>query len=77
MDRHTFISIWGSMSQLALAIGEKPTTVRNWFMRGSIPSRYDGRLMIAAAVAGRPITPSDIYQLRVAIAPRSDREGAA
>jgi len=76
MDKHSFISIWGSMAALARAIGEGETTVRNWFTRGSIPHRYDGRIMIASAVAGRPVTPADLYRLRESMAP-SNKTGCA
>lgn len=75
MDKQTFISIWGSMAALARAIGEGETTVRNWFIRGSIPHRYDRRIIHAAAVQGQLITPADMYVLRDRMAPQ--KEGAA
>ena len=76
MDKQSFISIWGNMTALARAIGEEPTTVRNWFMRGSIPNRYDEKIMVAAAVAGRPVTPADLHVLRRSIVVRATEVAA-
>lgn len=64
MDKRTFISIWGSFAAFARAIGEGETTVRAWFQRGSIPFRYDDKIILAAARQGRGITPTDLHQLR-------------
>lgn len=55
------------MADLARSIGEGETTVRNWFARGSIPARYDTKLIEAALAAGRPITPTDLYELRLSL----------
>lgn len=76
MDRQTFISIWGSMAALARAIGERETTVRNWFLRGSIPRRYDDRIIVAAASAGRLVTPSDLHGLNRSLSQSSERRAA-
>lgn len=67
MNRDTFISIWGSMAAFAREIGEGETTVRNWFVRGSIPAKHDEKIMLAAARRGRGITPIELHQLRRAI----------
>lgn len=67
MTRDSFISIWGSMAALARSIGEGETTVRNWFLRGSIPFRYDKQIIQAAKVAGRKISHEDMFALRVNI----------
>lgn len=72
MDKQTFIKIWGTMAGLARAIGEGETTVRNWFTRGSIPTRYDDKIMMAAARQGRGITPVELYHLRRSIANKDD-----
>lgn len=68
MDTQSFISIWGSRAALARAINEGETTVRNWFIRGSIPRRYDDKIIVAAAIAGRLITPADLHALSRSLA---------
>lgn len=73
MEKAELISIWGSMADMARAIGEGETTVRNWFGRGSIPPRYDAKIMDAARRAGKPITPSDLFSVRSSMM----QEGAA
>jgi len=55
------------MADLARSIDEGETTVRNWFARGSIPARYDTKLIKAARVAGRSVTPADLYELRLSM----------
>lgn len=52
------------MADLARSIEEGETTVRNWFLRGSIPFRYDEKLFEAARVRGRTLTPADMHSLR-------------
>ncbi|MBN2759480.1 MAG: hypothetical protein JXQ79_03185 [Rhodobacteraceae bacterium] len=64
MKENTFISIWGSRAALARSIDEGETTVRAWFARGNIPSRYDSKIMAAAQDVGRPITTTDMFNLR-------------
>lgn len=64
MKTDTFISIWGSRSALAKAIDERESTVRQWFNRGSIPSRHDSKIIAASHDAGRPISPTDLFNLR-------------
>lgn len=64
MTQDQFISIWGSKSALARAMGEKETTVRQWFLRGSIPHRYDKQIFDAAEAVGRKLTHEDMFQLR-------------
>lgn len=64
MTRDSFISIWGSMAAFARAIGEGETTVRNWFLRGSIPAWHDKKIIQAAKDAGRTISHEDMFALR-------------
>lgn len=64
MDKNTLISIWGSRAKLAAALGEGESTVRNWFNRGSIPHKYDARLMDAAKKAGHEVTPVHLFEVR-------------
>jgi len=64
MDKHTFISIWGNRAQLAAAIGEGESTVRNWFNRNSIPTKYDQKLMDAAKGKGHDLTPTQLFEVR-------------
>lgn len=64
MDKRSFISIWGSAADLARAIGEGETTVRNWFNRHSIPAKYDVKIISASRAAGREVTPQDLFELR-------------
>lgn len=73
MTKTELISIWGSMADMARAIGEGETTVRNWFGRGSIPPRYDAKIIEAAGIAGHFITPNDLFSVRQALM----QEGAA
>jgi len=72
MDKETFISIWGSMADLARALGEGETTVRAWFARRSIPARYDAKIIEASLKAGRPVSPSDLFDLRNNLARSED-----
>ena len=67
MKSSDLISIWGSMANMARAIGEGETTVRNWFGRGSIPPRYDAKIMAAARDAGRDVTPADMFSVRISM----------
>lgn len=76
MNRDSFITIWGSMAAFAREIGEGETTVRNWFVRGSIPAKHDEKIMLAAARNGRSITPIELHQLRRSLA-REHRGAAA
>jgi len=64
MDKETFLSIWGSAAELARDIGEGETTVRAWFVRRSIPARYDAKILFAAKSRGREIGPVELFQLR-------------
>lgn len=73
MKKAELISIWGSMADMARAIGEGDTTVRNWFGRGSIPPRYDEQIIAASAKAGTPVTPADLHSVRLSMM----QEGAA
>lgn len=52
---------------MARAIGEGETTVRNWFGRGSIPPRYDAKIMEAAKRAGKRVTPADLFSVRTSM----------
>lgn len=61
------VAIWGSMTDMARGIGEGETTVRNWFGRGSIPAKYDARIMEAARKAGGQVTPDDLHRIRQAL----------
>lgn len=72
MNKDRFISIWGSMAALAREISEGETTVRNWFGRGSIPFRYDKKIIAAATAAGVTLTHEDLFLLREDIAARTE-----
>lgn len=64
MKAETFISIWGTRAAFARAIGEGESTVGNWFDRGSIPARHDSKIMAASHDAGRPVSATDLFNLR-------------
>lgn len=70
------IAIFGSRAKLATAIREGETTVRNWFIRGSMPWRADDRIIVAAAQLGRLVTPSDLHDVRREIAEAAAEKAA-
>ncbi|WP_143033596.1 carph-isopro domain-containing protein [Roseicitreum antarcticum] len=74
MNKDKLISIWGSAANLARAIGEGETTVRNWFNRGSIPARYDAKIMSASRGAGTEVTPQDLFDLRQSLLARCEQQ---
>ena len=75
MNKEAFIEIWGSAANLARAIGEGETTVRNWFNRFSIPAQYDAKIIAASKMIGRDVTPQDLFELRQSLmAARQENE---
>ena len=68
MDKRSFIHIWGSVAELARDLGQGESTVRYWFLRGSIPAKHDAALIAAAKVRNYYIGPDQLYELRQSIA---------
>ncbi len=72
MTKGDFISIWGSMAAFARAIDEGETTVRNWFLRGSIPAWHDAKIIEAAREAGRALSHEDMFALRISLSEKEE-----
>ena len=68
MDKRSFIHIWGSVAELARDLGQGESTVRYWFLRGSIPAKHDAALIAAASARGHYIGPQQLYELRRSLA---------
>ena len=57
-------SIWPNAAQLARDLGEKPSTVRAWRNRKSVPADRDADLIEAARLRGQTLTLEDLAAAR-------------
>ena len=64
MKARQVISMFGSPSALARAIGASREAVKKWSQRDSIPGEYDIAIVDAAAAAGLAITLADLARGR-------------
>jgi len=67
MDHHTLIAIFDTKAALADAIGVESNVVRNWFGRGSIPAKYDDRIIAAARARGHDFGPAEMHAARMSL----------
>jgi hypothetical protein len=74
--KHIF-DIWPTLSDLAADLGRPYPTVAAWKQRGSIPARYDLKLVQAAEKRGRTLSFEDLALARSGNAPDSQERGAA
>lgn len=65
MMDHIF-DLWPTVADMAREIGENPTTVRSWRLRGSIPAKYDLVIIERAKMRGREITFEQMARARAA-----------
>lgn len=74
--KHIF-DIWPTLSDLAADLGRPYPTVAAWKQRGSIPARYDLKLVQAAAKRGHTLSFEDLAMARSGSVPASQERGAA